>query len=259
MDSKGNIFYIGRRDSLVKRFGNKVNLAELEKLMLSSDLVKKCAAIWNDDEQTLHLCVVSNTDNVQVSQDMREFLNTIPKELKPDEIHCMHDFPLTEHGKVCKSSLAGICTRRSRPKDNAQATFQDLWKEHLGTLENLGFFQLGGDSILALQFSNAVSAIFQIEAVHLLTLFLQNTNLEDCLSWVLKEIGRKKNVGTAGESKEEMEMEKVSKSARCSWQKCRGKMYEPLLRSKFKTLEVMETYDLEKCIDGSPNIFYCKG
>ncbi|EFN63853.1 Acyl-CoA synthetase family member 4 [Camponotus floridanus] len=83
-DDQGRIFYKGRRNNIIKRFGNKVNLQELQKVATELNFVRICATFWDAKSHKLYLCVST----------------TEPKE----------EFPKTELYATVGSHFGIICT-----------------------------------------------------------------------------------------------------------------------------------------------------
>nr|XP_033341796.1 beta-alanine-activating enzyme isoform X2 [Megalopta genalis] len=193
IDEDGKIFYKGRNNSIVKRFGNKINLADLEKFALQVSFVKNCHAIWDESYHKLYLCVstkekITNCDNM--NRVMMEHLQKLSSLYRPDKIFFLDQFEFTVSGKVSINFLkryieeqAINTTVNSISIQNAEDIFKSIWENNL-KYENSGFIKLGGTSIMALQISNAISKEVNREFPELIGMLLNDASIVECINYI---------------------------------------------------------------------------
>ncbi|SFL37530.1 non-ribosomal peptide synthase domain TIGR01720/amino acid adenylation domain-containing protein [Gracilibacillus orientalis] len=150
----GNIEYLGRADSQVKIRGHRIEIAEIESCILENKYVKDVVVLNNNPNiLTAYIIAEKQFENLEIKKWLSQFL---PQFMIPNNYICIDEFPLTSNGKIDFSLL---------PKVNLNENYvdgvTDLEKELLkviGDVLNLkkvsmndNFFQLGGDSIKAIQ------------------------------------------------------------------------------------------------------------
>ncbi|MFE9279651.1 amino acid adenylation domain-containing protein, partial [Paenibacillus glucanolyticus] len=163
----GSLEYFGRIDSQVKIRGYRIEISEIEKHLLMHPNVADARIIpWKEDgSKHLNAYVVTKDGRLERSE-LRTFLaNALPAYMIPSYFFRVPGFPLTSNGKldrtrliesVLNESAATSDTQASEPLNVVQELFVNAWKEvlqlqHVGIHEN--FFELGGDSIKAIQVS----------------------------------------------------------------------------------------------------------
>lgn len=166
----GCVFHMGRKDSQVKIRGSRVELGEIEVALLNVGGVKEAAVIAHQDQSGgNHLAAyVALYDPPTVGvQDLRNALRKkLPKYMLPEALEILPALPLLSSGKIDRRALRP-CQPVAYPSDNPEAAKLTLletqlcgvWKRVLG-LPGVGiqddFFDLGGDSLLALQMVSEV-------------------------------------------------------------------------------------------------------
>ncbi len=159
----GDIEYLGRRDLQVKIRGFRIELGEIEAALTELPQVREATVIVHSDgaeDKRLVAYVVSNgdKDRNQLRIGLKERL---PDYMIPAAFMFLDAMPLTAQGKINRKALPKpdwnqAATRNSitAPQTPAQKVICQVWEQVLG-LDNIGiednFFDLGGDSILALK------------------------------------------------------------------------------------------------------------
>src|SRR5262245_17267032 len=161
----GCVFHMGRKDSQVKIRGSRVELGEIEAALLNVGGVKEAAVVPHQDQSgRIHLAAylaLHEPPTVGV-QDLRSALRKkLPKYMLPEAFEVLPALPLLASGKIDRRALRP-CRPAAYPSDNPdtakltllETQLCDVWKRILG-LPGVGiqddFFDLGGDSLLALQ------------------------------------------------------------------------------------------------------------
>ncbi|MBN3898050.1 MAG: amino acid adenylation domain-containing protein [Nostoc sp. NOS(2021)] len=159
----GDIEYLGRRDLQVKVRGFRIELGEIEAALATLPQVAEAVVIVHleaENDQRLVAYIVPNgqTDQNQLRTALKERL---PDYMIPAAFMLLDAIPLTAQGKINRKILPApdwnkATARRSLipPQTDAEKVICHVWEQVLG-LDSIGiednFFDLGGDSILALR------------------------------------------------------------------------------------------------------------
>jgi amino acid adenylation domain-containing protein len=175
----GNIEFIGRKDSQIKIRGHRIELGEIESRLRQFEDIKECAVItkkWHE-EFKLVAFVVAHCDKVIFSDDLNKYLQQfLPAYMIPSSFVFIKELPLTSNQKLDikylqNYNLENKIEEFKPPKTLIENKLVEIWEVVLG-VENIGindnFFDLGGDSILAVQvFSKAGQEGIYIQPRHL--------------------------------------------------------------------------------------------
>ena len=173
----GELQYLGRRDEQVKVRGYRVELGEVEAVMMQQAGVAQCAVMVREGRLVAY---VSGAEGQEVrAVELREEIGRkLPVYMVPGEIVVMGRLPLTRHGKVDRRALPAPqreegAERRKGASSAVEEIVAGIWGEVLGR-EEVGveenFFELGGHSLLATQVISRIRAAFSVE-LPLRTLF----------------------------------------------------------------------------------------
>lgn len=117
-DEDGYIWFLGRKDDIIKSFGFRVSPYEIERVFKSHPAIADCAAIGEEIEKDKNLVVayVVLQDGMNVTPD--ELLAFGKKHLAvykaPKVIYLTKDFPRTKNGKILRREVSpAIATLRS--------------------------------------------------------------------------------------------------------------------------------------------------
>lgn len=109
-DEDGYIWFLGRKDDIIKSFGYRVSPYEIERVYKSHPAVADCAAVGEEIEKDKLLVVtyVILQPNAQVSPD--ELLAFGKQHLAaykaPKTIYLAKDFPRTKNGKILRKDIS---------------------------------------------------------------------------------------------------------------------------------------------------------
>ncbi len=160
----GEIEVLGRIDNQVKIRGYRIELGEIESCLLEFDEIAEAAVTEIvDKDNNKYLCAYLVTPNViKVSEIRAELLRKLPDYMVPAYFVRLEKIPTTPNGKIDRKSFPDpeqsiLCKSNYTPPQNEQEEkISKIWGEVLG-IEAVGttdsFFELGGDSIKALQIS----------------------------------------------------------------------------------------------------------
>ncbi|MFG2007434.1 condensation domain-containing protein, partial [Spirillospora sp. NPDC048911] len=150
----GSLEYLGRSDQQVQLRGFRIELGEIESALARHESVSDVAVIVRDDRLIAYV-VGADVD----AAGLRGFVaQGLPGYMVPAAVVSLDALPLTVNGKLDRDALpdpdfsAKVSSRAPRTSD--EETLASLFAEVLG-LERVGiddgFFDLGGDSIIAIQ------------------------------------------------------------------------------------------------------------
>jgi hypothetical protein len=145
----------------VKVRGFRVELDDIENILLRHKLVKTCAVTLHEDEagrKRLVAYVVAE-ENPSVSVLRRFLQDRLPDYMFPSDYVFLETLPLTQTGKIDRRALPAPDQARPdlevtyvAPRTETEKLLATIWQEALG-VERVGihdnFFDLGGHSLLA--------------------------------------------------------------------------------------------------------------
>lgn len=103
-DDDGFLFFVGRRDTMIKSSGIRVSPTEVEEILYESGLVKHCAVIGVPDDllgQTIKAFVVPYDGVVVEAKDLLGFCaSRAPRHMVPTAVELLTDIPLAPSGKI---------------------------------------------------------------------------------------------------------------------------------------------------------------
>lgn len=164
----GQLEFLGRLDHQVKIRGFRIELGEIETALRQHPNVRDAvvAATGEGDEKRLVAYMVSDHQAPITSLRLRDFLRTkLPSYAIPSLFVSMKALPLTPNGKVDRRRLPASLEEEETgaawlkepyvaPRTPVEEALASVWRQALG-VERVGvrnnFFELGGDSIQALQ------------------------------------------------------------------------------------------------------------
>ncbi len=164
--SDGNIIFLGRLDQQVKIRGYRIEVNEIENSIANLDGVEQAVVIVEsfgaNDSKRLIAYITSKSDlNIELLKlALKEHL---PEYMVPTSIFLVPKIPVLPNGKVDKVSLKKNIIPKfgsnennvKEPLTRLESELVRLWKEVLQIEEvevTDNFFDLGGDSILSIQF-----------------------------------------------------------------------------------------------------------
>ncbi len=160
----GSVEYLGRRDSQVKVRGFRVELGEVEAALAKHPEVREAVVVVREDNPGVRRLVAYVTGEPRAPgvDALRAFLEErLPAHMVPSAFVALESLPLSPNGKVDRKALpspdathAELARPFVAPRDEVERTLAQVWAQVLGH-ERVGlhddFFELGGDSILAIQ------------------------------------------------------------------------------------------------------------
>ncbi|WP_336986343.1 acyl-CoA ligase (AMP-forming), exosortase A system-associated [Altererythrobacter aquiaggeris] len=106
----GLLYFVGRRDAMIKSAGNRISPQELEDAARATGLVSEAVALGIADERlghAVHLVVRAAPDAVDAQNLLPKFLSReLPNFMYPKVIHWRETMPLNPNGKIDRAQLA---------------------------------------------------------------------------------------------------------------------------------------------------------
>ena len=174
----GTIEYLGRNDNQAKIRGFRVELGEVETQLLRHPKVRGAAVVVREDvpgEKRLvaYLVPTEEPERTVDAEIMRAHLKEVlPDYMVPGIFIAMESLPSTPSGKLDRRMLpppdfrAYAPRRHEAPEGEVEQVLARIWQEllHVRQVDRWhDFFELGGDSLLALRLIVKVSVIFQVQ------------------------------------------------------------------------------------------------
>ncbi|MBX7496224.1 acyl-CoA ligase (AMP-forming), exosortase A system-associated [Qipengyuania sp. 6B39] len=109
-DEDGLLYFVGRRDAMIKSAGNRISPQELESAALATGLVAEVVALGVPDERlghAIHL-VVRAANNIDDGGPALEkaLKKDLPNFMQPHAIHWRDTLPLNPNGKLDRTAIA---------------------------------------------------------------------------------------------------------------------------------------------------------
>ncbi|MBT5230502.1 MAG: amino acid adenylation domain-containing protein, partial [Methylococcales bacterium] len=152
----GDIAFLGRRDSQVKRRGNRVELADIEQRLHHCKGVLEAVVVLHPNLILSAYVVVESLALPEV----RQFCQTdLPRYMQPDDIQILTELVKTPSGKIDRKALPKPVETishkmQTEPVSATQKILCQLWSEVLNqTVQDIDadFFELGGHSLSAMR------------------------------------------------------------------------------------------------------------
>ncbi|KAJ0179545.1 hypothetical protein K1T71_005257 [Dendrolimus kikuchii] len=249
----GTIYYRGRKDDVIKRFGHKINLQLIESTIMICPRVKTCSCIWLP---TPMLLVVYFSSETLSTQELMDFLKCKMDDTHwPDKIVRVDNLPTNPHGKISKQILSRMYEKMvSSPQtlDSLKVIFLKEAKVVLSKnltydqIKDQDFFSIGGTSFLAVSMCNRLSlACPQFGKLILPYLMSNKYTIEQIMEIAQKEMG-------IVESKPKRRMKRCKSAAESiiSYKK----NYTEFSGNPVEFM-CLWTQNTGKCVDASPTLF----
>lgn len=172
----GAIDYVGRADHQVKLRGFRIELGEVEAVIRDHDAVSEAVVVVREDtpgDKRLVAYVVPADPTVDVTNELRSYMKAkVPDYMVPTVFVQLDEFELTGSGKINRQSLPVPDQSRPvllegfvAPRNELEETIAQIWREVLAVQQigiNDDFFDVGGNSLLAMQIISKVCNTFDV-------------------------------------------------------------------------------------------------
>ncbi|MBJ6636767.1 amino acid adenylation domain-containing protein [Streptomyces sp. DHE7-1] len=172
----GNLEFLGRRDHQVKVRGHRVELGEIEAVLVAHPEVDAAAVVLtgSGDGQGLIAYVAGagagGANGPRADELRRHLMSSLPSYMRPDLCVTLPALPLTRHGKVDRAALpdpadSAPAQARRRPRTPREETLCALFAEVLQCPVDIDddFFERGGHSLSALRLVGRIRATLGVK------------------------------------------------------------------------------------------------
>ncbi len=158
--NNGELDCLGRNDSQVKLNGLRIELGEIEKQILKFSNIDNCiVCIKQDTNERQFLCAYFISKEKISTSELKKFLSKfLPNYMVPSFLIQLDDFTYTSNGKIDKKNLPEpnieLTNDLILPETATEKKLAKIWSDLLSIYPisiNENFFNIGGDSILALK------------------------------------------------------------------------------------------------------------
>ena len=157
----GSIEFLGRKDHQVKVRGHRIELGQVEALLMKHDKIKKALVVTGGRAENKYICAYIVPGEAQEfhTAEIKNYLQErLPYYMVPSRILRLEAFPLTHTGKIDRSALPdpGFTAEEeyTAPRGPTEEALARLWAQVLDIdIKTIGidssFFDLGGHSLRA--------------------------------------------------------------------------------------------------------------
>ena len=104
----GLLYFVGRRDAMIKSAGNRISPQEVEEAAIATNLAAEAVALGIPDERlghAVHLVVRGTEDEGEQAKLSKLLLKELPNFMQPKQIHWRDVMPLNPNGKIDRTAL----------------------------------------------------------------------------------------------------------------------------------------------------------
>ncbi len=161
----GNLEYLHRLDHQVKVRGYRIELEEIEAVLVSHASLKQCVVEVREyrpgDQRLIAYIVLIPGAELTVTEMRQQARAQLPDYMVPQHLVELDTLPLTPNGKVDRKALPALSETLTtgeqqlvEPETEAEVYLASVWKKELGETRisvHDNFFDIGGHSLLAAQ------------------------------------------------------------------------------------------------------------
>lgn len=167
----GNLEILGRKDNQVKINGVRMELGEIESVILKYTYIKDVVVVTKGEPEK-YLCAYFTSNQIVNVDEIEEYLDLeLPMYMIPAQFIQLEKLPLNANGKIDRKALAGLQVNVNgenlnvKSRNLTEQKISNVWKEvlnldHISIDDN--FFTIGGNSIKAVQVISMLSVDFKI-------------------------------------------------------------------------------------------------
>lgn len=107
-EADGLLYFVGRRDAMIKSAGNRISPQEIEEAAIAFEAVAQAVAFGLPDERlghAVHLVVRGQNDEATRDALSKHLARELPNFMQPREIHWREALPLNPNGKLDRAAL----------------------------------------------------------------------------------------------------------------------------------------------------------
>lgn len=170
---EGNIEFLGRKDHQVKVRGYRIELAEIETILASHNQIGDAVVLPRKTRGATSLTgYYTLKEGTLEKTTVKNYLaDYLPDYMIPDFLTEMEHFPVTANGKIDREALpapeAMDPGQYTAPVTDLEKRIQKIWQETLeleAVSTTVNFFDLGGNSLKAIQLISKTNALLESKA-----------------------------------------------------------------------------------------------
>ena len=112
VDEEGFLYFVGRRDSMIKSAGFRISRTEVEEALYQSGMVTEAGVVGVPDDilgQAVTAWIVKKDEGTFNVADLTAYCSTkLPRYMMPKSIHILESLPKTPNGKIDYTSLQSM-------------------------------------------------------------------------------------------------------------------------------------------------------
>ena len=231
LDFSGNFRFIGRSDWQIKLRGQRLELGEIERRAIECPGVNEFAAVCKMDSNVpvslLGFCSTDLDQFEKLRQDLTQhFRDTLAPYMVPSELYFLKELPWGPTGKIDRLKLLKWIEEEEIPNESPHAKCSTVSKDNfdtktsiLSTFQNYfpeieisvstDFFNIGGNSIVALQMVSEINAELQISLS--LREFFQYSSVAKLVKFINEKYNIKVVEGENGNVSGDFSKQEISK------------------------------------------------
>lgn len=190
----GNLEFLGRMDNQVKLNGFRIELNEIENVILKNPHVKECVVLMqevNDNNELAIYYTLNKTGNIDdvLINDIKEQL---PAYMVPSFIIQLTAFPITTNGKIDRKNLplpSHRYQKRATPYQSPSTATEKAVADFIGKSLNIAsvgiddnFFDLGIRSLLVTKIILSINNLFKTNIT--LSIFFQSSTIRQLSAYI---------------------------------------------------------------------------
>lgn len=176
-NNEGNIICLGRNDFQVKINGHRIEIEEIENVILKYSGIEDVAVVTKDN--TSLIAVYTANEEKDYSQLRKFILDKLPIYMVPNKFIKINKMPKTNNGKLDRKKILKLIEKNSNegtykyddietrePKNEIERVLVNYINGKLNILNNnvnIDIFQLGMDSLGVIDLCNNIHKIYQID------------------------------------------------------------------------------------------------
>ncbi|MBW8687220.1 non-ribosomal peptide synthetase [Chitinophaga rhizophila] len=170
----GNIDLIGREDRQVKLRGARIELDEIERVLLDAGYLEQAVVMKHQDEHNNEYLVafLVRKPGAVMEGDIRQLSKTfladrLPAYMIPGDFREVAHVPLLSNGKINYKELLHQMSQRQviAPENDIEARLLSVWKDTLGDKEfstDDSFYKVGGNSLNTMKLIGRIHKEFNV-------------------------------------------------------------------------------------------------
>ena len=165
----GEIDYYGRNDRQIKLRGFRIEIGEIESVILQLPEIKSCYVLLDNDERIIAFYTVKEGIDTSQKNIKKELKNTLPSYMLPSVLIEIDELPTNSNGKIDIEKLNNLLINvQAEPAINLTLSSTEhqlilIWKQLLKVEKidlHVNFFELGGHSLLLTRMLAEVAKVF---------------------------------------------------------------------------------------------------